>query len=95
MTRYLVHCKTAFCGGDNTYAIELDDYQIVDNYAYDLAYDNFFAYFGVDDIAENEGLDYDDPDVLESCEELIDGYIDYDVEEFTGTDEEWNTYEKG
>ena len=94
MTRYLVHCKTYFCGGDNTYAIELDNHQVVDNYAYDIAYDNFFSYFGVDDIAEHEYLDIDNPDDLEKCEELIDDYIDYEVEEFIGTDEEWNTYEK-
>lgn len=92
--KYLVHCKTYFCGGDTIYAIEADDVDDVDTIAYELAYDNFFSYFGVDDIAENEGLDYEDEDVLESCEELIDGYISYEVEEFTGDEKEWNSYEK-
>lgn len=91
MTKYLVHCKTYFCGGDNTYRVEAED-DTIEDIAYDIAYNNFFSFFGVDDIADAEGLDADNPEDLERCEELIDDHIDYTFEEFKGSNKEWETY---
>lgn len=91
MTKYLVHCTTTFCGADNTYRVEAEE-NAIDQEAYNIAYNNFLAFFGVDDIAESEGLDIDNPEDLEKCEDLIDCYINYDFEEFKGSDEEWQTY---
>lgn len=93
MKRYLIHVGTNWVGTDNTYRIEAESEDDLDSMAYDLSYDNFLCYCSVTDIAEAEGLDTEDPDVLEQCEEKIEDYISWDVEEFNGTEEEWNGYE--
>lgn len=94
MKRYLIHCDTFWCGTQNTYRVEADDTEPgeLDDLTYQKAYANFYKYAGVEDIAEEEGLDPDNPEDLEKCEDLIDEYFSYDYEEFTGTDEEWEMY---
>lgn len=96
MKRFLIHVSTNWCRMDNTFRAmaesELDLYDI----AQDLAYDNFQSYGCEADIAEEEGYD---PDEMEDSDwdklwETVDEsqYYSLSIEEFEGTDEEWEEY---
>lgn len=96
MKRFLIHVDTYWCGMDNTFRAmaesELDLYDI----AQDLAYDNFQSYGCEADIAKEEGYD---PDEMEDSDwdklwETADEsqYYSLSIEEFEGTDEEWEEY---
>ena len=99
MKRYLVHVSTAWCGMDNSYALEtdseidelLDDIQTV-------AYDNFQS-FGCDEYVMEElfpGIsseDYTD-EMLDAYNDAESEYYFFNIEDFEGSDEEFNEYEK-
>lgn len=96
MKRFLIHVGTHWCGMDNTFkAMGESELDLHDTAEY-LAYDNFQSYGCDSDIAEEEGYD---PDEMEDSDldklwETVDESPCYDftIEEFEGTDEEWEEY---
>lgn len=99
MKRYLVHVSTAWCGMDNSYALETDSEtnELLDDIRM-IAYDNFQS-FGCDVLLMEEL--FPDVDTEDYTDEMWDTYNNveseyyfYNIEEFKGSDEEFNEYEK-
>lgn len=96
MKRFLIHVSTNWCRMDNTFrAIAESELDLYDTAGY-LAYDNFQSYGCDSDIAEEEGYD---PDEMEDSDwdklwKTVDEsqYYGFTIEEFEGTDEEWEEY---
>lgn len=98
--KYLVTVETNWCGEENTYSAIVDDDRFLEFEVYcnSLAYENFQDNDGFETMMEDL-FDYD-PDREEwSDEELQEGYSEepnyysYNIEEFKGTDEEWEWYD--
>lgn len=98
MKRYLIHVSTNWCGMDQKYPALAESEQDLWDVAEELAYENF-ANFGLwEDIAEEHGynpseMTDEEWDILQSSVDDSDYYSSY-VEEFDGTEEEWNLYAK-
>ena len=99
MKRYLIHLSTAWCGMDNSYSLETDSE--IDELYDDVqiaAYENFQS-IGCDEYVMEElfpgvsSEDYTDEmwDIYNDSETE---YYSYNIEEFDGSDEEFNDYEK-
>lgn len=93
MKRFLIHVSTNWCGMDAIYRGVADSEDDLDDIAWELAYENFESYEGVNLMAEDNGYDpetmeNDDWDKLYEEVSECDYYNGY-VEPFTGTDEEW------
>ena len=99
MKRYLVHVCTNWCGMDNSYALEtdleidtlLDEIQMI-------AYENFQS-FGCDAYIMEElfpGVDSGDytDEMWDTYNDVEGEYYSYTIEEFEGSDEEFDEYEK-
>jgi hypothetical protein len=94
MKRYLIHCQTAWCGCYEDYAAEAENEFDLDDTAEELAYNTFVDYGCEEDMIEDAGFD---PDTITDEErESIDeaAYYWYDIEEFEGSEEEWESYKK-
>ena len=100
MKRYLIHVDTAWCGMDNSYAIETDskieDLQYV---AQELAFDNFSSFgcelYVMEELfpeVENEE-DYTD-EMWDTYNKVEAEYYYYNIDEFEGSDEEFDEYDK-
>lgn len=99
MKRYLIHVSTAWCGMDNSYALEtdleidtlLDEIQMI-------AYENFQS-FGCDALVMEELFpdvdteDYTD-EMWDTYNEVEGEYYSFTVNEFEGSDEEFDEYDK-
>ena len=98
MKRYLIHVYTNWCGMDNFYSLETDSeiHELHDDVQL-IAYENFQS-FGCDEYVMEElfpgvsSEDYTDEmwDIYNDSESE---YYSYDIEEFEGSDEEFNEYE--
>lgn len=85
MGRYIITVDTEKVGTTDYAYVESDWFSAVEDYAEDLAYDNFQNYFTVEDYADYLGTDdYEDDDIY--------SLFGYDIEEFTGSDEEWEDH---
>lgn len=96
MKRFLIHVRTNWYGMDDTFCAMADNEYDLDEIAEQLAYENFQSYNCDNDIAEEYGYDPDDMKE-EDWDELWGNvnesdYYYYDIEEFNGTDEEWEEY---
>ena len=95
LKRFLIHCDACWCGMDNTFRVLAKEELDIDDYADNLAYDNFMTYADYDDIIEELGYDLDELSDTERDEILSDinecDYWWYDIEECED-DEEWNSY---
>ena len=95
LKRFLIHCDVYWCGMDNTFRVLAKKESDIDDYANDLAYDNFMTYAGYDDILEDLGYDLEELSDEERDEILSDidecAYWWYDIDECE-YDEEWNSY---
>lgn len=96
MKRFLIHVSTSWCGMDDTFrAMAENDYEL-DEIADQLAYENFQSHSCENDVAEEFGYDPDDMEdedwdnLWEQTSES--DYYHYTIEEFSGDDEEWNSY---
>jgi hypothetical protein len=96
MKRYLIHCETAWCGCYDWYSAEAESEFELEDIAEQLAYETFQTYCSTDDILEAEGYNSD-----ELSDEKIDAimadldessYYWYNIEEFEGSDEEFESY---
>ena len=95
LKRFLIHCDVCWCGMDNTFRVLAKEESNIDDYAHNLAYENFMSYAGYDDILEELGYDLDELSDTERDEILNEinecDYWWYDIEECED-DEEWNSY---
>ena len=99
MKRYLIHVSTNWCGMDNSYSLETDSEidELYDDVQM-VAYENFQS-FGCDEYVMEElfpgvsSEDYTDEmwDIYNDSETE---YYSYNIEEFEGSDEEFNDYER-
>ena len=99
MKRYLIHLSTAWCGMDNSYSLETDSefYELYDDVRM-AAYENFQS-FGCDEYVMEElfpGVSWDDytDEMRDIYNDSESKYYFYDIEEFEGSDEEFNEYDK-
>ena len=92
--RFIITCTTEWCGMDSEFPALAEHESDLLEYADELAVNNLMSYMSMDDIAEDLGYneeDYDPEewqDLLDSIE--ISSYVNYTIEPFEGTDEEWN-----
>ena len=97
MKKFLITVSTDWCGEDQSYRIEAESEHDIEELADEIAYDNWEQYNHLDDIATELGYD---------VENMTDVDWDYvwdqsyanpswysSIEEFEGTEEEWNNYE--
>ena len=96
MKRFLINVSTAWCGMNSTFRAMAENESDLYDIAQNLAYENFQSYGCENDIAEEEGYD---PDEMEESDwdelwETVDEsqYYDFNIEEFRGDEEEWNSY---
>ena len=96
MKRFLIEVYTNWCGMDETFRAMAEKESDLDDLASDLAYDNFTSYDCQSYIAEEYGYD---PEEMEDSDwdrlwEMADEaqYYGFTIEEFEGTDEEWEEY---
>lgn len=86
--KYLINIWTEYAGSEEIYKIEADNIDKVYPLAADRAYENFIESGSYDAVIE------DNPDLTEDqMYTLLDDSYHYSVEEFKGTEEEWNKYE--
>ena len=94
MKRYVIHCKTSWCGMDQDYGAEAESELDLDDTAEELSYDNWESYGGPQLHAELMGYNVDHMDD-EDWDRVYDDISEnpsysYSIEEFSGTEEEWN-----
>jgi hypothetical protein len=81
---------------DNTFRVLAEKESDIEDYACNLAHDNFMDYAGYDDILEDLGYDLEEISDEERDKVLSDihecDYWWYDIEECED-DEEWNIYD--
>ena len=99
MKRYLINVYTNWCGMDNSYALEtdseidtlLDDIQMI-------AYENFRSFGCYAYVMEELFPDVATEDYTQEMWGIYDDvegdYYSYTIEEFEGSDEEFDEYEK-
>lgn len=96
MKRFLIHVSTYWCGMDETFrAIAEEEVELWD-LAEELAYQNFLSYGLEAEIAEDQGYDPDkmSQEDWDEMWEITDEstYYSHSIEEFDGTDAEWEEY---
>lgn len=94
MKRYIIHCSTDWCGMEHDYRAEAESELELEDMAEQLAYDNWESYgcqnlhailmgYDIDHMNDEDwDLVYDD---IAECPSYS-----YSIEEFNGTEEEWN-----
>lgn len=96
MKRFLIHVSTYWCGMDETYRALAESEVELWDLAEELAYQNFQSYGLDEDIAENEGYNPDEmsEEDWNGMWEVVDesNYYSHNIEEFEGSDEEWEEY---
>lgn len=96
MNRYLIHVYTNWCGMDDTYRAIADSEIDLWDTAEELAYNNFESYSLWEEIAREEGYEPDGMSELDWArlydEVDASNYYGFDIEKFTGDDEEWEEY---
>lgn len=96
LKRFLIHCSTAWCGMDNTFRAIANNEEDLYDLAEELAYDNFESYDLWEEVAKEEGYDpetmtEEEWDILRDETDKF-NYYGYNIEEFTGSEEEWEDY---
>lgn len=93
MNKYIIVVDTSWCGTEASYPAMAEKEEDLYEVARELAYDNFSSYGFEDEIASEYGYDPDNMDEVDwedvwSHTDESD-YYSYYIEEFQGTDEEW------
>ena len=96
MKRFLIHVETEWVGTDETYRAEAESKEDLYEIAEQLALENFLACGFEETIAEEHNYD---PDMMTDSDwdelwDIVDEseYYSWTIEEFKGTDEEWEEY---
>lgn len=96
--RFLIYCTTNWCGMDNEYPVIAESEDQLWDLAEELAYNNFLDYDLWEDIAEDLGYNREEmsDEEWEAFQSTVDesAYYSCHIEEFDGSDEEWNEYGK-
>lgn len=96
MKKFLIHVSTNWVGMDEVFRAEANSELELEDLAAELAYDNFESYGCERYVAEELGYDPEDmtSDEWDAVYDEIksENYYDYYIEEFTGTEEEWEEY---
>lgn len=96
MKRFLIHVDTEWVGTDETYRVEAESEEDLYERAEQLALENLLTYGFEETIAEEHGYDPDKmtDDDWNELQNIIDEskYYSWVIEEFKGTDEEWEEY---
>lgn len=87
--KYLVKVNTCYEGCEQIYRIETDNIENVSSLAKDIAYDNFIESGSYDALVE----DYEGVLVEDQLYDLIEESYWYSIDEFKGTNNEWEMYE--
>lgn len=86
--RYLINVGTEYAGSDKFYKIQSDDIKLVISLAEERAFEN-----GIE-TGLQEDIECDNPNLTEEeSTKLFDQSYYYHIDEFDGTEEEWNEYE--
>ena len=95
--KYLVELTTNWCGMDQTYRAYADSDMNSDllDTAEAAAYENFADFDCINDVAEELGYDVDEmtDEDWDEVNQHEHEYYGFTIEEFTGSDEEWDWYE--
>lgn len=96
MKRFLIHVETEWVGTDEIYRAEAESREDLYEIAEQLALENFLACGFEETIAEEHNYD---PDMMTDSDwdelwDIVDEseYYSWTIEEFKGTDEEWEEY---
>ena len=96
MKRFLIHVETEWVGTDETYRAEAESREDLYEIAEQLALENLLACGFEETIAEEHNYD---PDMMTDSDwdelwDIVDEseYYSWTIEEFKGTDEEWEEY---
>lgn len=96
MKRFLIHVDTEWVGTDETYRAEAESREDLYEIAEQLALENFLVCGFEETIAEEHGYDPDkmtDDDWNELWDTIDESeYYSWTIEEFKGTNEEWEEY---
>lgn len=96
MKRFLIHADTEWVGTDEIYRAEAESEEDLYERAEQLALENLLACGFEETIAEEHGYDPDKmtDDDWNELQNIIDEskYYSWVIEEFKGTDEEWEEY---
>lgn len=94
MRKFLINVSTNWCGTDATYRAVAEYAEDLEDLAQELAIENLETYDYENLIAEDNGYDPDemnDHDWDELWRNTSESeYCDYSIEEFEGSDEEWD-----
>ena len=97
MKKFLIYVSTDWCGEENSYRTEAESEYDIEYLADEIAFDNWSQYNHVQDVAEELGYDIesmDDTDWDNLWDQVYENPSWYSfIEEFEGTEEEWNSYE--
>lgn len=96
MKRFIIHVETNWCGmWEDFRAVAEKESDLYDT-AEDLSYDNYESHGCAEYVAEEQGYEVSemtDSDWSRLWEDVYEGdYYSYSIEEFTGTDEEWEEF---
>lgn len=96
MKRFLIHVETEWVGTEEIYRAEAESREDLYEIAEQLALENFLACGFEETIAEEHNYD---PDMMTDSDwdelwDIVDEseYYSWTIEEFKGTDEEWEEY---
>lgn len=97
MKKFLITVSTDWCGEEQSYRIEAESEYDIEDLAEEIAYDNWEQFNHISDIAEELGYDIENMDELD-WDKVWDSVYENpgwysNIEEFEGTEEEWNSYE--
>lgn len=86
--RFLVNVWTEYAGSEATYKVEANSIEEVYPQAEDKAYEHSIE-LGLSEDVENDYPDLSEDELID----IIDDSYHYSVDEFNGTDGEWELYE--
>lgn len=96
MKRFLINVSTDWCGEENQFRAVAENAEELEELGYELACDNLESYGHDSDMAEYLGYNLEEMNDVDwndfYNEYSPSDFCDYSIEEFTGTDEEWEEY---
>lgn len=90
MKKFLIGVSTVWPHTSDVYRGLAEDISSLRKTAQALAYDCFQLNGGIDKMLEESGLKYT-PENLERCKDLSPTMYDYTIDNFSGTEEEWES----
>lgn len=95
MKRFLINVDTEWPGTEAIFRAEAEDFNELHEIAYQLAYENFQSCGLEDEIAYENGYNPEemtDEDWVKLWKQIDESVYYYNIEEFQGDENEWNSY---